>query len=361
MPLHAIKLLADANHEVHLFTNPPTEDRPDLPDILPSNINIHFVTDGRKRTIVKGGVGGKGKGFRPVALFKQINQIKEIVRKEKLELFHAYGYGRTASFSSLLKFSGLKAPAFVTLFGLPQLSAKERLIRKTWKRLHLISCTSYVQELLQQSKLPATLIRTGPVRNMFTELKEDSVTRKDRVLFWRDPTAANGADICLKAFQQLAPEYPSVTFEFAIRPHWNEIDGIETLEQTFENVKVHRFPYKDGITIADLVTSSKVIVLPFRKHSIHPQLAIAESLACGIPTITTDLCSAREIVREGENGFLTPVDDVTATVQKIKEVLDSDELFNKLSRQATQSIKEQWGWSDYVNEVDTLYQRVIQK
>ena len=64
MPLRAMQLLADAGHEVHLITNPPTEDRPDLPDMLPNNITIHYVQDGRKRTKVVDGVGGKVREFR---------------------------------------------------------------------------------------------------------------------------------------------------------------------------------------------------------------------------------------------------------------------------------------------------------
>ena len=326
IPLKAIQLLADTGQEVHLFTNAPTEDRPDLPDILPENITIHYVEDGRKRTKVVNGVGGKGKGFSLSSLRKQMKQIKTIVKDEKIDLFHSYGYGRTATLTSLLGMAGLRIPKVVTLFGLqPNVSLSEKVQRRFWKKLTLVSATEYVQELCESSHLHATLIRQGTVRQLLDELGNAPCNPKKRVLFWRDPTRENGADLCVQAFDTLAPKYPDTTFEMAIRPHWNEIDGIKELERKHENVHIHMFPYKEGVNLADLVTGSCCVALPFRKHSIHPQLAIAESLSAGIPVVTSDLCSAPELVQDGKSGYLVPSGDAAATTDAIEKVISNTE------------------------------------
>ena len=169
----------------------------------------------------------------------------------------------------------------------------------------------------------------------------------------------NGADICVEAFNSLAPKYPEVTFEMAIRPHWNEIDGIATLESEHENVHIHKFPYQDGVTLADLVTGSCIIALPFRKHSIHPQLAIAESLSAGVPVITSDLCSAPELVQDGKTGRVVPVGDVQATTDAIDQLLADPDGTKAMGVDASETMKNEWGWDHYVEEITKVYEMVV--
>ena len=360
MPLRAMQLLADAGHEVHLITNPPTEDRPDLPDMLPNNITIHYVQDGRKRTKVIEGVGGKSTGISIRGFIQQLRQIKSIVKKHDFELFHAYGYGGTATLTAMLRFAGVRIPKIVTLYGLREVSdAKDSIFRNMWSSLTLVSPTTYVAQLCAQSKLEATTIRHGSIRDFVNELGDAPIRPSRRVLFWRDPTLENGADICVEAFNTLAPRYPDVTFEMAIRPHWNEIDGITTLESVHENVHIHKFPYQDGVTLADLVTGSCIIALPFRKHSIHPQLAIAESLSAGVPVITSDLCSAPELVQDGKTGRVVPVGDVQATTDAIDQLLADPDGTKAMGVDASETMKNEWGWDHYVEEITKVYEVVV--
>jgi glycosyltransferase involved in cell wall biosynthesis len=54
-------------------------------------------------------------------------------------------------------------------------------------------------------------------------------------------------------------------------------------------------------------------------------LVINEALAYGLPTITTDRCVAGlELIRDGVNGYVVPVEDIDALSEKIKAVLASD-------------------------------------
>ncbi len=360
MPLRAMQLLADAGHDVHLMTNPPTEDRPDLPDMLPDNITVHYVQDGRKRTKVVDGVGGKSKGISVRRFLQQLKQIKTIVKEQDFELFHAYGYGGTATLTALLRFAGVRIPKIVTLYGMSDdPDAKNSTFRNLWNSLTLVSPTSYVAQLCTQSKLDATTIRHGSIRNFVNEMGLSPIRPTQRVLFWRDPTMENGADICVEAFNTLAPKYPDVTFEMAIRSHWNEIDGIDALESTHTNVHIHKFPYQDGVTLADLVTGACIIALPFRKHSIHPQLAIAESLSAGVPVITSDLCSAPELVQDGKTGLVVPVGDVQATTDAIDQLLDDPEGTKALGINAAESMQNEWGWDDYVDEITKVYEMAV--
>lgn len=66
--------------------------------------------------------------------------------------------------------------------------------------------------------------------------------------------------------------------------------------------------------------------------------AMIESIAIGIPTIATDcpVGGAREIIKHGVNGLLTPVGDLKNLTKLMEEVLSSSEISEKMSKNGTE-------------------------
>jgi N,N'-diacetylbacillosaminyl-diphospho-undecaprenol alpha-1,3-N-acetylgalactosaminyltransferase len=67
--------------------------------------------------------------------------------------------------------------------------------------------------------------------------------------------------------------------------------------------------------IASLTAMSDIYVLPSYREGVPRTLLEAASMAK--PIITTDTVGCREVVREGENGYLIPTKDAQALAQKI--------------------------------------------
>jgi glycosyltransferase EpsD len=65
---------------------------------------------------------------------------------------------------------------------------------------------------------------------------------------------------------------------------------------------------------------------------------IMESLACGLPVIASDNRGHRELVRNGENGYLIKPDDHRALAQKVVEITGNKDLYNRLSGNACASV-----------------------
>lgn len=67
--------------------------------------------------------------------------------------------------------------------------------------------------------------------------------------------------------------------------------------------------------------------------------ALLEAMALGIPCISTDCpCGGpREIITNGENGFLVPVNDADSLAEKMLELINNEELQNKFSKEARES------------------------
>ena len=61
---------------------------------------------------------------------------------------------------------------------------------------------------------------------------------------------------------------------------------------------------------------------------------ILESMALGVPVVTTNIGGNPEIMRDGENGFLVGFNDKVALQEKIIELLNNNELAEKFSKNA---------------------------
>ena len=86
--------------------------------------------------------------------------------------------------------------------------------------------------------------------------------------------------------------------------------------------------------------------------------SLMEALALGLVCISTDhpTGGARALIKSGENGMLFPVKDIDACVKILKMVLESNDLKEKLSKNAT-SIREKLSiesvadeWINYLNK-----------
>lgn len=99
---------------------------------------------------------------------------------------------------------------------------------------------------------------------------------------------------------------------------------------------VHFVGFQKKEELARYYKAADVFVLP--THSDVWGLVINEAMACGLPVITTDKCVAGiELVEDGVNGYLVPVEDHTALAEKINAVLSAD--FRQMGADALEKIR----------------------
>jgi len=92
-------------------------------------------------------------------------------------------------------------------------------------------------------------------------------------------------------------------------------------ELTLTNVHFLGFQKKERL--AQYYKAADLFVLPTREDIWG--LVINEALAYGLPTITTDRCVAGlELIEDGVNGYVVPVEDAAALAEKMEAVLSAD-------------------------------------
>ncbi len=362
-PLYALKLLADAGHEVHLITNEFGDDR-SLPHCLPKEVELHLVPDARQRGGFHTRTGEQKAGVSPLRFQRQMLQIKSIAHKVDLDVLHSWGQTRSVMLGGALSLMGLRTSTVATLMGANLAIPMPKVVmRSLWRRNRAVTtATRFVADLCQKSGLPCEIVKHGAVRNIRAEVQDEAIeSPRRRVLFWRDPSWNNGCDVVKTVYEQLAAKYPDLTFDLAIRPHWKEVEGLDELARRHENINIYRFPYEDGITLPKLILESVCVLMPIRYMSVDPQFVIVESMEAGVPVIASDLRSTPEVITHGRSGMLVPVGDVDGFTEALEHMLADREKLAHMGQNAAQDIRENWNWNNYVEDISQIYDRAVRR
>ena len=92
------------------------------------------------------------------------------------------------------------------------------------------------------------------------------------------------------------------------------------------------------------------LLLVTSETEAHP-LPVFEALSCGVPVITTDVGDVREVISDGENGFIVPVDfGIDDVIEKINLLREDEQLYNTMRQNARESILQSWTWHEVIEQ-----------
>ena len=96
-----------------------------------------------------------------------------------------------------------------------------------------------------------------------------------------------------------------------------------------------------------------MVVLP-SLYEAQPVILL-EAMACKKPTIAFDLPFAAEIIESGFNGFLAKIGDVNDLADKMRLLLDSKELREKMGENGYNYVRKNHNWEKLVEEYLKIY------
>ena len=133
-----------------------------------------------------------------------------------------------------------------------------------------------------------------------------------RLLFVGGDFTRKGGQILLEAFRAGLSEICEL-----------DIVTKERLIATERSVRVHRDLSPNTPELRQLFAQADLFVLPTRGDANG--IAILEAMACGLPIISTDVGSLRELVQDGVNGYLVPRDDPKAIIDRVAYLVNRRE------------------------------------
>ena len=355
VPVMMMKLLIENGHSVELITTEYSDDLV-LPHCVPEGVVVHQVPYGSKQGGELVMHSGHKSGIRVVKLISQIKALVRLSKENGYDCYHFSGGEGIAMIGGLTSYFGCKSPIVLSL-NVARLSDKFVPIRKLlWARIaHVITATEYLNKFVSERVKNTTVMKHGIVKKLDVDENLPPENRR-RVLFWRDPDKEeNGADVALNVFKSLASKYPQYSFDFAVRPHWNKIEGIDEFCALQENANLFTVPYPEGITIEKLISEAVCIVLPFRRLSVNPQLAVMESALAGVPTVTTNIESNPEIFSSRDRPWTVSPGDSDTTTQIVESILEDSKAAFALADKEKSEILENWSWNGVSDEIEKIY------
>ncbi|MCI5133600.1 MAG: glycosyltransferase [Candidatus Electrothrix sp. AW2] len=108
----------------------------------------------------------------------------------------------------------------------------------------------------------------------------------------------------------------------------------------------------------ELYSKSKVWIMASRSEGFS--LPVLEAMACGCAVVATDCGGPRDIIKDGENGFLVPVGDVNKIVERVKCLLEDNHLRNKFVYRASETVTK-FTWQHTADKVESFLVKLQQE
>ncbi len=196
----------------------------------------------------------------------------------------------------------------------------------------LVVSSSYHQEMLEGIDIYTEVVVDSVDRSRFIPRGITDV--QPHLISVRPLEVEYNVSALIKAFAMVKQKYPraelTIVGDGARRPVIQQLiddargNGITLVGQV------------DHDEVARLMSRADLYVNPAGLDSVS--VSLLEALASGLPVVSTDVGGIREVVKDGENGLLTPPFSPPALADRIIELVDKPDLAAKLSSRAPWSL-----------------------
>jgi len=109
--------------------------------------------------------------------------------------------------------------------------------------------------------------------------------------------------------------------------------------------------------LAELYSISDLKLLLSEKESFG--LVLIEAMACGVPTIGTNVGGIPEVIEDGVDGYICELGDIKDIANKAINLLSDIELHQKMSNQAIKSVQQKFNSERIVSNYEDLYYSIL--
>jgi L-malate glycosyltransferase len=168
-----------------------------------------------------------------------------------------------------------------------------------------------------------------------------------------------GIDVLVRTAQRVCRELPGAVFLIAgslyEREYSEEVERMIRSMGLEKNVRLLGFV---GDPVPLLKMSNAFCLLSRSEGFCN---ALLEAMACGVPSVVTRVGGNPEAIREGENGFMVPVEDDAAAAERLLEVLRNPELAARIGESGRSSTQTQFSAETMIKKLIGLYRDLLAK
>jgi L-malate glycosyltransferase len=291
---------------------------------------------------------------------------KKLIKHNNYSLTHSF-FSVPCGFLSMLFKIQNEIPYIVSLRGADVPGYSERfsgiyyflkpLIKLIWKKADaVVSNSNGLRDLALKSKLDQKIdvIYNGTdIQNFKPDEKLKDKEKFIITLGGTRVTERKGIKYLIDAVHELSQKYPQVNVTII-----GEGSEKERLENLAEKLKIRdrinflgRVDYKK---IAAYYQEASVFILPSLNEGMSN--AMLEALASGLPILATDTGGTKELVHDGENGFIIKMKNAKDIADKIEKLINDRELLQKMG-EVSRGYAENMSWEKVAGEYYELYKK----
>ncbi len=290
--------------------------------------------------------------------------LRRVIREIKPDLIHA-GPIQTCAFLAVL--SGFR-PILTMSWGFDLMRDAERNSWWRWVTGYTLKRSTFFTSDAQVTRAKAVAYGMNPNRTVVfpwgVDLQRFGVKppqvndRHPIVLFCnRSWEPLYGVDVIAKAFVKVAQQRKNVSLLLV-----GAGSQAQTLRQILMNGGVlERVQFGGQISYTDMPRWLRMADLYISaSHVDGSSVSLMEALACGLPTLVSDIPANKEWVSEGVNGWLFPDGNAEALAEKILAVSSQGKKLDQISQAARKTAEERADWKKNFSVLLKAYEEAVQ-
>ena len=146
--------------------------------------------------------------------------------------------------------------------------------------------------------------------------------------------------------------------------HAKKIDGDgpqkEELEKLIQELSLENVVYLKGQIpnkdVPQVLSQFDVFCATSFKESFG--VAVVEAMAMSLPVVVTDTDGFKEVVADGENGYIVPIGNEKAIALKLQELIIDRKKRECMGKAGRKRVEELYDWEKNVDTMEKLYEEV---
>ena len=139
--------------------------------------------------------------------------------------------------------------------------------------------------------------------------------------------------------------------------------GEEAVRQKVLELKIeHRIAHVgwiDGKQKEEILAKTMINCLPSYNEGLP--MTILETMAKGIPNISTNIASIPEVIEDGINGFLINPGDIKTLSERLKQLINEDDLRLLFSQNSHKRILDKFSLDNHIFKLKYIYDILLEK
>ena len=302
-----------------------------------------------------------------------LRALKEIVIRHDINIIHAHDY-KSNLFAYLLKWLLPKRVAVMsTAHAWVMVGLKGEIYRRLDLSLmrrfdHLIAVSHATKDEMVNAGVPCDLIsviHNGIDTDAWAPNQAFGSLRDELNLGQAFPVIGYVGRIMpekdlqtwLRAAALVAKQYPQARFVLVGEGK----DGVTLgqLKQLAAELGIADHTYFPGYRsdLLPIYAAFDLFVLTSRREGLPN--SILEAMAMGLPVVTTDVAGAKELVVNGETGFVVPQQDGDRSAYAILSIVGDDHRRLCMGRAGRQRVEREFSFSHRIRRIEDLYEQIL--